>query len=268
MEPTIPTQRAVAALTLVAALVATARVALADRQYDVNGEDVYKIGTGSTISRVVYTGTQRLAVERQGKRARYDAQAHYSRAAADGKTSVNARFVQELSPTGSFEDRIDEDPDFLTVLNQPFAVQLDPVTLRDLRTLHGAVPFDATSPLGGDAVLRGFLRPGTRGEVNGVPAIAVRFEAEGPMSGPLPDHEQATMSGRMRMDGSAYYSLDDAMLLALDATLTITAQFHDGEQTVPVHIVYRRYIRATSDVKTRPPAPLASGGGTAPRPSP
>lgn len=233
-----------------------------------NGEDVYRIGSAGATSRVVYTGTQRLAVARQGKQARYDAQARYQRSAGDGTTRVNARFVQELMPNGSFEDRIDEDPDFLTILNQPFAVQLDAVTMRDLRSLRKPVPFAASSPLGGEAVLRGYLRPGLRGEVDGRPAIAVRFEAEGPMSGPLPDHAAASMAGRMRMDGNAYYALDDAMLLGLDATLTIDARLHSGEQDVPVRIVYRRYIRATAaslpgstPPNTPQPTPLATGGG-------
>jgi hypothetical protein len=239
-----------------------------------NGEDVYRIGSDSSVTRVVYAGTQRLTVQHQGKQARYDAQARYERAGGEGKTLVDARFVQELTANGSFEDRIDEDPDFLTILNQPFAIQLDATTMRDLRGLRSKVPFDATSPLGGEAVLHGFLRPGTGGNVNGRATISVRFEAEGPMSGPLPDRTEATMNGRMRMDGSAYYSVDDAMLLALDATLTIVAQLRNGQQTVPVRIVYRRTIRAsrasdetaspsTSPFSTPLPTPLATGGGTA-----
>ena len=48
----------------------------------------------------------------------------------------------------------------------------------------------------------------------------------------MPARADATMSGHMRMDGTAYYSLDDAMLLALDATLTIVAQLHDGTRNV------------------------------------
>ncbi|MGA8533562.1 MAG: hypothetical protein WB615_05595, partial [Candidatus Tumulicola sp.] len=211
-------------------------------------------------------------------RTRYDAQARYARNAADGNSHVNARFVQELLPNGSFEDRIDDDPDFLTVLNQPFAVQLDGVTLRDLRTLRGPVPFSATSPLGGQAVLRGYLRPGKGGKIGGRAAVAVGFEAEGPMSAPMPSHTSATMAGHMRMDGTAFYSLDDAMLLALDATLTIVAQLHDGSETVPVRIVYRRSIRASAEPSTPEPSqpkaakkplptPLATGGGTASPPT-
>ena len=252
----------------------TANGALADQQYATNGEDVYRIGTDPAVSRVVYTGSQRLIVNRQGKQARYDAQARYERASAEGKVRVDARFVQELTAAGSFEDRIDEDPDFLTILNQPFAVQLDPTTMRDLRGLHYKVPFNAISPVGGDAVLRGFLRPGTAGEVNGRPTIAVKFEAEGPMTGPLPDRTDATMNGKMRMDGTAYYATDDAMLLALDATLTIVAQLKRGNEIVPVRIVYRRTIRASEAAETTAapspapastprPTPPASGGGRA-----
>ncbi|MEO6835763.1 MAG: hypothetical protein ABI231_07655 [Candidatus Tumulicola sp.] len=246
---------------------ATARPAFADQQYDVRGDDAYRVGSPAMVSRVEYAGTQRLSVERHGHHTRYDAQASYVRDAGDGKTRLHARFVQEILPNGSFEDRFDEDPDFLTILNQPFAIQLDAVTIRDLRGLRHAVPFDATSPLGGDAVLRGYLRPGTAGAIAGRAATAVRFEADGPMTAPMPARTNATISGRMRMDGTAYYSLDDAMLLALDATLTIVAQLHEGSKTTPVRIVYRRFIRATapagrSTPRTPRPTPLPTGAGT------
>jgi hypothetical protein len=246
----------------------TARAGSADERYDVMGQDVYRIGQPATISRVVYDGTQTLEVYKQGKRIRYEAQARYRRVDAAGKSDVVARFVQELSADGAFRDLLDDDPDFLTVLNQPFAVQLDTLTMRDLHHLHAAVPFDATSPLGGDAVLRGFLRPGTAGEIGGREAIAVHFQAAGPMSGPLPGVPHATMSGRMRMDGTAYYAVDDAILLALDATLTIDAKLQEATQTIPVQITYRRYIRAAPEaVKTPQPTPLASGAGTASPPT-
>jgi len=254
-----------AVFAFVAAISVTTRGVLADQQYGVIGEDVYRVGRPSTISRVVYDGTQRLSVDRQGAQIRYDAQARYARSDAEGKSTVDARFVQELEPNGTFRDSLDDDPDFLTILNQPFAVQLDPVTMRDLRHLHASVPFNAQSPQGGDAVLRGFLRPGTAGEIGGRPAIAVRFHADGPMSGPLPGDTHATMAGRMHMDGTAYYAADDALLLALDATLTIDATLNQQAQTVPVQITYRRYIRA--EPKTPPPTPPASGAGTASPPS-
>ena len=172
-----------------------------------------------------------------------------------------------LTPRGTFEDEVDEDPDFLTVLNQPFAIQLDVATLRDLRTLHKKVPFEANSPLGGDAVLRGFLRPAPGGEIDGTPVVAVKFEAEGVMAGALPARGSARMTGQMRMEGTAYYSAGHALLLALDATLTIVAQLQDGQNRVPVHIVYRRSIRADSSLRMPLPTPLATGGGTASPPT-
>jgi hypothetical protein len=84
------------------------------------------------------------------------------------------------------------------------------------------------------------------------------------MTGSLPTRgSSARMSGQMRMEGTAYYSTASALLLALDATLTIVAQLQQDEQThVPVRIVYRRAIRANSAAKTPLPTPLATGAGT------
>jgi hypothetical protein len=154
--------------------------------------------------------------------------------------------VQVLEPNGAFEDRLDDDPDFLTILNQPFAVQLDAATLRDVRELRGRIPFAASSPLGGTALLHGFLRPGVSGPIEGQPTVAVRFEAEGPMNGALPGHAKAGVVGTMHMDGTAYYALDRAILLGLNVTLTIHAGLRERKPSaaVPVQIVYRRVIRA------------------------
>ena len=66
---------------------------------------------------------------------RFEARARYTRTGPDGESRAEARFVQVLLPNGTFEDRVDDDPDFLTILNQPFAVRLDAATLRDLRAL-------------------------------------------------------------------------------------------------------------------------------------
>jgi hypothetical protein len=251
-------------LAFVAALFATAAAAAADQQYQVRGEDVYRIGESDATSRVTYDGSELLTVHRRGKQARFDAQARYVRRDNQGKSVTTARFIQELLPNGSLEDVFDEDPDFLTILNQPFAVQLDPATMHDLHHLHAAVPFNASSPLGGDAVLHGYLRPGVGGEIAGRAAIGVQFEAEGPMSAPLPVGK-GSMSGRMRMNGIAYYALGDALLLALDATLTIHAKLGESAQTVPVEIVYRRFIRALP--KTPLPARPEADGGTASPPA-
>ena len=159
---------------------------------------------------------------------RFEARARYVRDSPDGRTDGGAKFVADMMPNGSFEDRVDDDPDFLTILNQPFAVQLDAPTLRDLRELRGSVPFAASSPLGGASVLRGFLRPGTSGPIDGRPTVAVRFQAEGPMTGALPGHGGA-LTGAMRMDGTAYYALETRCCSRCDATLTIDARLHDQQ---------------------------------------
>jgi hypothetical protein len=237
--------------------------ACADVQYGTSGEDLYRIQSAETSSKVSYAGTERLTVRRDGKTWRFEARARYTRDGPDGKGSENARFVQILRSDGTFEDRVDDDPDFLTILNQPFAVRLDAPTLRDLRTLHGSVPFSTTSPLGAEAMLHGFLRPATGGAIGGRPTVAVRFEADGEMTGPLPGFAAMLVAGTMRMDGTAYYALDDATLLGLNVALTLDARLAQSRPSVsvPVRIVYRRTIRATSS-KTLPPAPLAKDAGT------
>ena len=222
--------------------------AVADVQYDTSGEDVYRIQSADAFSKVSYVGTERLAVRPEGKAWRFEVRARYTRDGPDGKDREEALFVQILRRDGTFEDRIDNDPDFLTVLNQPFAVRLDPATLRDLRRLHGPVPFSATSPLGAEAVLRGFLRPATGGAIDGRQTVAVRFEANGAMTGPLPSYSGMLVSGT---------------LLGLNVALTLKARLAQSRSSVaiPVQIVYRRTMRASA--KTRPPVPLATGGETA-----
>jgi len=207
-------------------------------------------------------------VREEGKSWRFHAHARYTRIGPDGNDRGEADFVQIQLPDGSFEDRSDDDPDFLTILNQPFAVRLDAATLRDLRALRGRVPFSATSPLGAESVLRGFLRPGTGGPISGRPTVAVRFEAEGTMNGPLPGDTTALVTGNIRMDGTAYYALESAMLMALRVTLTLDAQLAQSgtAAAVPLHIVYVRSIRVAP--RTPPRAPLAKGDGTAARATP
>jgi hypothetical protein len=170
------------------------------------------------------------------------------RSGPDGRSREDAVFVQVLRADGTFEDRVDDDPDFLTILNQPFAVRVDRATLADLRQLRARVPFSATSPLGAQAVLHGFLRPAPGGPIDGRPSVAVRFEAQGAMTGPLPGSAQTLVSGSMHMDGFAYYSISGATLLALDVVLTLDARLTQNTPSVslPVRIVYRRWIRAAA----------------------
>lgn len=218
-----------------------------DVQYDLTGEDRYRIVATATVSTVTYTGAERLSVSRDGKGLRFDARASYVRQSTGWRGNENARYVGELFPDGSFESRLDNDPDFLTLLNQPFAVQLDKATLGDLRALRHPVPFAAGSPISGGNELRGYLRHGNDGPIAGLRTVAVHFTATGPMSGTLPGSTQTVLGGTMSLDGTAYYSIDAGLLLALRATLTIDAHIHQAHDntSVPVQIVYRRWIRVS-----------------------
>jgi hypothetical protein len=234
----------VAALALLTTLSPARAAIAADQRYDVAGMDTYQVGSAVAATQIAYSGTQQLAIAPDGAGTKFSAEVRYTRTDESGKASVQANFVQVLTSSGAFEDRTDNDPDFLTVLNQPFAVQLDPTTMQDLRTMQGQIPFQASSPVG-DSTLHGFLQPaGSGGKVNGKPVIGVRFEADGPMTGSLPDRSDTAITGSIRMDGTAYYATDTALLFALDATLTIDGQLLDHQKQVPVHIVYRRTIRA------------------------
>jgi hypothetical protein len=227
-------------LTTAVVFTLAAGVARADRIYVVRGDDSYSIGPATqNHADIFYAGTEHLSIVRSAGERRYVAEVTYTRTDEAGKAIVHARFVQDLESSGDFIDRTDDDPDFLTVLNQPFAVQLDPTTMEDLTKLHGSVPFKATSPLGG-AQLRGLLRSTSAGIVGGARAIGVRFQADGPMSGSLPEHPGAVLAGRMHIDGVAYYAATDALLVYLDATLTIEGSLQDDQNAIPVRIVYRR----------------------------
>jgi len=221
--------------------------ARADLQYAVAGDDLYRVESASSLSRISYAGTERLTIQQSGKELRFSARAHYTRANGTTKSGADAFFVQVLTESGWFEDRVDDDPDFLTILNQPFAVRLDAATLRDVGSLHGRVPFAARSPLSSDTMLHGYLRPGVDGPIAGRPTVAVRFEADGPMSGALQGHADQILGGDMHMDGTAYYARNDGILRALTVTLTIEARLRGKSPTdaTPVRIVYRRSIRAT-----------------------
>jgi hypothetical protein len=218
------------------------------QSYSVSGDDAYSIGLAAPATRIVYDGVERLQVEHVGGTDRFSADVMYFRSSSGGRSAGKARFVQELIRGGSLEDRTDQDPDYLTVLNQPFAVRLDDATLHDLRGLHARVPFSLVSPMTG-GLLQGYLQRGVDGSVAGQRVIGVVFDADGNMRGGLPDHPTYSITGRISMHGTAYYALRGALLLALNADLTIDGTLRDRAQTSPVHIVYRRFIRANSSMR-------------------
>ncbi len=232
-----------AALSLATAFV-LALPANADQRYAVTGYDRYRIGGGDVRTDISYAGTQQLTVRKDRAQTRFTAQAHYTRSGAGGKVPAQASFVQTMSPTGELRDKTDLDPDYLTVLNQPFAVELDQSTLSDLLRLRGRVPFSVPAPMIG-GTLHGYLERGRIGRVASRPALAVDFDASGTMTGPLPDHPDMSIAGAMRMRGTAHYALrGDALLLALDESLTISGTLLERGRQSPVTIVYQRALKA------------------------
>jgi hypothetical protein len=71
------------------------------------------------------------------------------------------------------------------------------------------------------------------------------------MHGALPDRPGLTLSGGILMRGTAYYDAESALLLTLDATVTISGNVSNRSGKDPVTIVYRRTLRAEHPDKTR-----------------
>jgi hypothetical protein len=214
----------------------------------VSGKDSFSIGAGDIQSEISYAGTESLRVTHRGRVTRMRAKVTYVRSDGAASTPATGEFVADLLPSGETLDSSDRDPDYLTVLNQPFAAQLDRSTLADLRTLRGALPFDVPSPFTGSS-LHGYLQHIPSGAIGSRRSIGVRFEAAGPMKGQLPDRPGLTLAGTIAMRGTAYYDANSALLLALDTTVTITGNVSNRSNNDPVTIVYSRIIRTVSGKK-------------------
>ena len=215
----------------------------AEQSYVVAGKDSFSIGSGDIKSEVAYAGTQTLAITHRGKVTRMRAKVAYKRSDGTASTDATGDYVADLAASGELVDSADRDPDYLTVLNQPFAAQLDTATLGDLRHLHGAVPFDFPSPFTGSS-LHGYLQHIGSGGFGPRHVVGVRFEAAGPMKGALPDRPGLTLSGRITMRGTAYYDMDSSLLLVLDTTVTISGTVSNRAGNDQVTIVYERKIAA------------------------
>jgi hypothetical protein len=241
--PAVRTAPIAAALLACLLVAAVASGASADQSYHVTGKDTFAIGDGDVKSEISYAGSESLSRSRRRSGTMFVARARYVRVDQGATSEATAEFSAVISPSGEQRDISDDDPDYLTILNQPFAAQLDAPTLRDLARLRNDVPFEFPSPMTASS-LHGRLKRIGMGTVAGARALGVSFEAGGPMRGPLPDHSHLTMNGHIRMSGAAYYRTEDALLLLLDATLTISGNLANADETNPVRIVYRRRIRA------------------------
>jgi hypothetical protein len=223
-------------------LAAPAWAATPVQWYTIDGKDSFQIAGRAVQTDIVYAGTQRLAIHRQGSATQFTATVTYERREAGSATHATGTFSTKILANGEQHDESNGDPDYLTILNQPFSVELDAPTLRDLRSLVRAVPFDFPSPMTG-APLHGSLRRLPDGTLNGRRVLGIAFAARGPINGSLPDRPDMALSGTITMNGTAYYAYADALLLALDATLQIEGRIANGGQSDPVTILYKRTIR-------------------------
>lgn len=210
--------------------------------YSTGGEDSYQIAGHAERTDIVYAGTQRLAIDHQGSVTHFTSTVTYDRRESGSATHVTGTFSTSILANGEERDASDDDPDYLTILNQPFSIELDPPTLHDLRSLVRPVPFDFPSPMTG-ALLHGSLRRLPDGVINGRRVLGIAFAAHGPLNGALPDHPETAVSGTISMNGTAYYAYADALLTALDATLRIDGKVSNTGQNDPITIVYKRTIR-------------------------
>lgn len=212
--------------------------------YHVSGRDSFQVGSRDVRSETTYDGSETLTIAPASGGMRYVAKATYDRSEAAATTSHEAAtFVSFVARDGRERDERNADPEFLTVLNQPFAVQLDAGTLRDVAGLTAPSAFSFTSSMAGTA-LHGTLRRAAGGQVAGLGVVGLAFDASGPVHGGAPGHPELVLTGTMRMSGTAYYHDSDALLLELDATLVIAGTLADEGASDPVRIVYRRTIRA------------------------
>lgn len=239
----VPRRAAAGSVALLVLLVCTIAAARADQAYHVDGRDSYQFGGSDVRSVIAYTGRQTLRVAKSSHGRTYVARVDYERNDQGTLGRASGSFESTILADGEQHDGVNNDPDYLTVLNQPFAVQLDTATMHDLARLHGSVPFDFASPMTG-APLHGTLRHIADAVINGRRVLGVAFEADGPLHGSLPDHPTLALAGKIRMSGTAYYTYGDALLLALDATLSIDGNLDDRSRHDPVAIVYKRTIKA------------------------
>lgn len=235
---------------LVALAICLPAAAGADQQYAVDGRDTFKLGGHDVQTDIAYSGTQVLRVVRNAAGAtKFVATVDYRKTEGAGASRLRGTFAATVTRTGDVREGTNHDPDFLTVLNQPFAVQLDPATLRDLRGLVGSVPFDFPSAMTG-ATLHGTLTRRADGVINGARVLGIGFSATGPLHGALPDRPNMSIDGNISMNGTAYYDLRNALLVALDATLSIVGTVDDAVRKDAVSIVYKRALKPMPPTST------------------
>ena len=216
--------------------------------YSVDGSDAISIAGRAIASMITYDGTEELTFRPAARATLFHATVRYDKNTGAATAHEHAAFALSMSPSGDVSNEQNADPDYLTILNQPFSVQLDAPTMRDLHGLTQAVPFDFPSPMTG-APLHGTLRRLLDGSLAGVRVLGIAFSARGPLAGTLPDRPSLSVSGTITMNGTAFYAYSNALLLALDATLVIEGKVGGGDGNDAVTIRYKRRIRPEPPVE-------------------
>jgi hypothetical protein len=232
-------------LWVAVAIVALAMPARADaptQLYTLAGSDAFQLDARHVQTLMTYEGTQILTCQALAGETRFHATVTYRQHDGSESTLGHAAYALRMTPAGQISDEENADPDYLTILNQPFSVQLDRPTMRDLHALARPVPFDFPSPMTGTP-LHGSLRRLLDRTFNGVRVLGIAFSAHGPLAGTLPDRPTLAVSGTITMNGTAYYAYTNALLLALDATLLIEGKVGGPTASDTVTIRYKRSIR-------------------------
>jgi hypothetical protein len=206
----------------------------------VRGSDRFQTPSGELRARNAYSGRQSLSIRRDRSVTVYHSRAEYDRVDQGARAHAIATFGSEATPDGELRDLEANDPDFVTVLNQPFNVELDRRTLHDLDAVAAPIPFHFPSPLDGTS-LEGTLQHEDRAR-SGPSIVGVLFHVEGPLRPRVGERSPDALDGRITVDGTARYLKENGLLRDLDTTVTISGRLAPSE-TDGVIAVYERYLR-------------------------
>jgi|SRR5579875_387609 len=193
--------------------------------YALRGSDNYRIGNQRVT--VTYDGRESVAPHAESSGRGYFVTIDYV---------TNHREKRSM--------RRADDPNKLSVLNQPLPYEISARQLRAITTLSNRFPFDFHLSDGAGA-LSGYLEPAPKSPRSDVVGIA--FAAKGPMQGPLPGTSHSAVSGELMLSGTAYYFTHSRRLVVIDDTITFDGYVGDA-RNMPVHISYKRKIYALPPV--------------------
>jgi hypothetical protein len=231
--------------------------ASAAEDYHVMGRDELAILGTSVESHTTYNGTGRLVVTVLPHDVRqYSAETHFSVENPDGAGTATAS--AQLTVVSADDQRISaaNDPAYLTVITQPFAVALDVKTLQDLTSLRTPVPFHFLSGMtGGD--LHGLLEYRGSSKIDGFETASITFDAAGPFASTLPGEPKVPLAGQIHMTGHAFYRKSDALLMKLATTLVSTGTVGGGPEALHVRVTYERELTHMARQPSPVPTPSA-----------